>query len=67
MVLKYNLKNIYLNMKTRGMIIVRYRRALNNKGEEVLKKEYLRCRFNAAVPDSHKMLAFERQLAYEMR
>lgn len=54
-------------MKTRGMIIVRYRRALNNKGEEVLKKEYLRCQFNAAIPDNHKMLAFERQLAYEMR
>ena len=54
-------------MKTRGMIIVRYKRALNNKGEEVLKKEYLRCRFNAGIPDSHKMLAFEKQLAYEMR
>lgn len=47
-------------MKTRGMIIVRMKRVLNNKGEEVLKKEYLRCRVNPAVPDSHRMIVSER-------
>ena len=47
-------------MKTRGMIIVRMKRTLNNKGEEVLKKEYLKCRINAAVPDSHRMIVSER-------
>lgn len=53
-------------MKTRGINIVRFKRALNNKGEEVLKKEYLRCRVNAAFSDDHKMVAFEQRLINEM-
>ena len=47
-------------MKTRGIIITRKKRELNNKGEEVLKKEYLRCRVNAAVPNDHRMITSER-------
>lgn len=47
-------------MKTRGIIITRMKRVLNNKGEEVLKKEYLRCRVNSAVLDSHRMIVSER-------
>lgn len=65
MKLKYHLKCkiiINQNMKTRGIMIVRKKRELNSKGEEVLKKEYLTCRVNAAVPNSHKMLTFERRL-----
>lgn len=53
-------------MNTRGINIVRFRRTLNNKDEEVLKKEYLRCRINAAIPDNHKMITFERRLINEM-
>ena len=34
--------------------------------EEVLKKEYLRCRVNAAITDNHKMLTFEQRLINEM-
>ena len=69
MKLKYHLKykiTINQNMKTRGINIVRFRRTLNNKDEEVLKKEYLRCRINAAFPDNHKMLTFEQRLINEM-
>ena len=47
-------------MKTRGIIITRKKRGLNSKGEEVLKKEYLRCRVNAAVPNDHRMITSER-------
>lgn len=47
-------------MKTRGIIIMRKKRELNSKGEEVLKKEYLRCRINAAVPNDHRMITSER-------
>lgn len=53
-------------MKTQGINIVRLKRVLNNKGEEVLKKEYLTCRVNAAVPNNHKMLTFERRLINAM-
>ena len=53
-------------MKTRGINIVRFKRVLNSKGEEVLKKEYLRCRVNAAFTDDHKMIAFERRLLNEL-
>ena len=53
-------------MNTRGINIVRFRRTLNNKDEEVLKKEYLRCRVNAAIIDNHKMLTFEQRLINEM-
>ena len=53
-------------MKTRGIMIVRKKRELNSKGEEVLKKEYLTCRVNAAVPNSHKMLTFEKRLINAM-
>ena len=69
MKLKYHLKCkiiINQNMKTRGINIVRFRRTLNNKDEEVLKKEYLRCRVNAAILDNHKMLTFEQRLINEM-
>ena len=47
-------------MNTRGINIVRFKRTLNNKGEEVLKKEYLRCRVNAAIPSNHHMITSER-------
>lgn len=47
-------------MKTQGINIVRLKRVLNNKGEEVLKKEYLICRVNAAVPNDHYMITSER-------
>lgn len=53
-------------MKTQGINIVRLKRMLNNKGEEVFKKEYLTCRVNAAVPNSHKMLTFEKRLINAM-
>ena len=53
-------------MNTRGINIVRFRRTLNNKDEEVLKKEYLRCRVNTAIPDDHKMITLERRLINEM-
>ena len=53
-------------MNTRGINIVRFRRTLNNKDEEVLKKEYLRCRVNATIPDDHKMITLERRLINEM-
>ena len=53
-------------MKTRGINIVRFKRALNNKSEEVLKKEYLKCRVNAAFSDNHRMIAFEQRLINEM-
>ena len=53
-------------MNTRGINIVRFRRTLNNKDEEVLKKEYLRCRINAAISDNHKMITFEQRLINEM-
>ena len=69
MKLKYHLKckiTINQNMKTRGINIVRFRRTLNNKDEEVLKKEYRRCRVNAAIQDNHKMLTFEQRLINEM-
>lgn len=69
MKLKYHLKykiKIKYNMNTRGINIVRFRRTLNNKDEEVLKKEYLRCRVNAAILDNHKMLTFEQRLINEM-
>ena len=69
MKLKYHLKYkiiINQNMKTRGINIVRFRRTLNNKDEEVLKKEYLRCRVNAAIQDNHKMITFEQRLINEM-
>ena len=63
MKLKYHLKCkiiINQNMNTRGIMIVRKKRVLNNKGEEVLKKEYLRCRVNAAIPSNHHMITSER-------
>ena len=63
MKLKYHLKYkiiINQNMNTRGIMIVRKKRVLNNKGEEVLKKEYLRCRVNAAIPSNHHMITSER-------
>lgn len=47
-------------MKTRGMTIVRKRKVLNSKGEEVYKTEHLMCRFNAAIPNSHRMIVSER-------
>ena len=47
-------------MKTRGIIITRKKRELNSKGEEIFKKEYLRCRVNAAVPNDHYMITSER-------
>ena len=47
-------------MKTLGIIITRKKRELNSKSEEVLKKEYLRCRVNAAVPNDHRMITSER-------
>ena len=63
MKLKYHLKCkiiINQNMKTRGIMIVRKKRELNSKGEEVLKKEYLRCRINAAILSNHHMITSER-------
>lgn len=63
MKLKYHLKCkiiINQNMKTRGIMIVRKKRELNSKGEEVLKKEYLRCRVNAAILSNHHMITSER-------
>ena len=53
-------------MKTCGINIVRFKRVLNNKGEEVLKKEYLKCRVNAAFSNDHRMIAFEQRLINEM-
>ena len=47
-------------MKTRGIMIVRKKRELNSKGEEVFKKEYLRCRVNAAILNNHHMITSER-------
>ena len=55
-----------MKTRTKGINIVRIKYVLNAKDERVPKKEYLRCRVNAAVPDSHMMLAFERQLLNEM-
>ena len=63
MKLKYHLKCkiiINQNMKTRGIMIVRKKRELNSKGEEVFKKEYLRCRVNAAILNNHHMITSER-------
>ena len=47
-------------MKTRGIMIVRKKRELNSKGEEVFKKEYLRCRVNAAILSNHHLITSER-------
>ena len=47
-------------MKTRGIIITRKKRELNSKGEEVYKTERLMCRFNTAIPNSHRMIVSER-------
>ena len=46
-------------MKTRGIIISRKVRTLNNKGEEVLKRGFFTCRINAAVLNNHRMITSE--------
>ena len=46
-------------MKTQGINIVRLKRVLNNKGEEVLKRGFFTCRINAAVPNNHHMITSE--------
>ena len=48
-----------MKTRTRGITIMRTKYTVNDKGEKTSKKEYLRCRVNAAFPNNHRMITVE--------
>lgn len=53
-----------MSIKTKGLIIKRKIKVINEKGEETYKSQLYHCKINAGFPPSHRIIQCEN--IYEM-